>query len=135
VDTFWSFCAVCLGSALGGGARFLVAVASAKLTWFGKDFHPGTWFVNVAGCFLITLILGIATATSMPTNLRLFLTTGFLGGLTTYSTFDYEVTRFFQEGATWLGIAYLTATVLGCFLAGLGGVFVSRAIVGAPSGG
>ena len=115
--------AVCAGGALGSGSRFLVGLASSKLTLFGKDFPHGTWFVNMLGCFLITTIVGVANATAMPENLRLFLTTGFLGGLTTYSTFDYETTRFFQEGATALGVVYLTATVVGCFLAGLLGIW------------
>lgn len=125
----WNLAAVCFGSALGGGSRFLISVASSKLEWFHKDFPHGTWFVNVVGCFLITLILSIGNATAMPENLRLFLTTGFLGGLTTYSTFDYETTRFFQEGASALGVVYLTATVVGCFLAGLAGILVARFVV------
>jgi CrcB protein len=129
VDKTWNLAAVCFGSALGGGSRFLVGLASTKLSWFGKEFPHGTWFVNMIGCFLITLIVAIANANAMPENLRLFLTTGFLGGLTTYSTFDYETTRFFQEGATALGVVYLTATVVGCFLAGLAGVMVSRVFV------
>jgi fluoride exporter len=132
MDRSWNLVAVCAGSALGGGSRFLVGLASAKLTVFGEDFPHGTWIVNMVGCFLITMIVGIANATAMPANLRLFLTTGFLGGLTTYSTFDYEATRFFQEGATVLGAVYMTATVAGCFVAGLLGILASRVVVTSP---
>ena len=120
---------MCAGGALGSGSRFLVGVASTKLSWFGKDFPHGTWIVNMVGCFLITLIIGIANATAMPASLRLFLTTGFMGGLTTYSTFDYETTRFFQEGAHVLGAVYIAATVLGCFAAGLLGLATAKLVV------
>lgn len=133
MDKKWSLLVVFIGSGLGGGARFLIGLASSKLALFGKDFPHGTWLVNMIGCFLITMILGVANATAMPVNLRLFLTTGIMGGLTTYSTFDYETTRLFQEGATALGVLYLTMTVVGCFLAGLGGIGVSRLIVSSPS--
>jgi CrcB protein len=133
VDRLLNFLVVCAGGALGSGSRFLVGLASTKLSLFGKDFPHGTFFVNMIGCFLITLIVSIANATAMPENLRLFLTTGFMGGLTTYSTFDFEVTRFFQEGATVLGVVYLTATVVGCFLAGLLGILAARGAVASPS--
>lgn len=132
MDRFWNLVAVCVGSALGGGSRFLVGLVSAKARWFGEDFPHGTWIVNMVGCFLITFIVAIGNASAMPANLRLFLTTGFLGGLTTYSTFDYETTRFFQEGATVMGTVYLASTVLGCFLAGLLGIAASRVVVGSP---
>jgi CrcB protein len=128
VDRAVNLLVVCVGGALGSGSRFLVGLASTKLTWFGRDFPHGTWFVNMIGCFLITMIVGIANATAMPENLRLFLTTGFMGGLTTYSTFDYETTKMFQEGATALGITYLLATLIGCFLAGLLGMWTAGKI-------
>ena len=63
---------MCAGGALGSGSRFLVGLVSSKLTLFGKDFPHGTWFVNMIGCFLITMIVGVANATAMPENLRLF---------------------------------------------------------------
>jgi CrcB protein len=129
VETFKGFLVVCAGGALGSGSRFLVAVAASKQEWFGKDYPHGTWIVNIVGCFLIALIIGIANATAMPQNLRLFLTTGFLGGLTTYSTFNYEATRLFQEGSHALGAAYVAATTLGCCAVGLLGLATAKLVV------
>ena len=122
------FLIVCVGSAAGGGTRYLVSLAAAA-RW-GTAFPVGTLIVNVVGCFLITLIMHVAAVTTMSTNLRLLLTTGFMGGLTTYSTFDYETTKFFQEGAHGTGFLNLGATVVACFVAGLLGLVVGRLLVG-----
>jgi CrcB protein len=130
MERFLSFCAVCAGSALGGGARYAVSLATRNVRLLGVAFPHGTLIVNAVGCFLITLIMAIATATTMSTNAQLFLTTGFLGGLTTYSTFDYETTKFFQTGEPATGLLNLGVTVIGCGLAGLLGILAARAIVG-----
>lgn len=119
---------VCAGSALGGGARYLVSLWTASRGWIA--FPWATLIVNVVGCFLIMLIATIAAATTMSTNLRLFLTTGIMGGLTTYSAFDLETTRFFQDGAPLSAIAYVAATLVVCFAAGLLGIAVARLFVG-----
>ncbi len=130
MDRFLNVCVVCAGSALGGGARYLVTLATSNVRWLGSGFPHGTLIVNAVGCFLITLIMAIAAATTMSTNARLFLTTGFLGGLTTYSTFDYETTKFFQDGLPTTGLLNLGVTVIGCGLAGLLGIVTARALVG-----
>ena len=119
---------VCAGSALGGGARYLVSLWTASRGW--TAFPWATLIVNVAGCFLIMLIATIAAATTMPANLRLFLTTGIMGGLTTYSTFDFEATMFLQSGARLSALIYVAVTLVACFIAGLIGIAVARLFVG-----
>lgn len=120
---------VCLGSALGGGARYLTAQLAATL--LGAAFPWGTLTVNVVGSFLIGLIMhvGLTTELISPT-MRLFLTTGVMGGLTTYSTFNYETLGFLQEGAWELGLANLLGTVVLCLAAGVLGLAAGRAIAG-----
>ncbi|HEX3757539.1 MAG TPA: fluoride efflux transporter CrcB [Kofleriaceae bacterium] len=119
---------VCAGSALGGGARYLVSLWVTARGW--TAFPWATLIVNITGCFLIMLIATIAAATTLSTNLRLFLTTGIMGGLTTYSTFDFETTRFLQDGATVWALLYVGATLIACFVAGLLGIVVARLFVG-----
>ena|SRR5579859_6159047 len=89
--------------ALGTIARYLVGIWASKT--LGTAFPYGTLVVNVVGCFLIALVAQIAVSTTLisPT-FRLTLTTGFMGGLTTYSSFNYETTRFFQDRAWAAGL-------------------------------
>jgi CrcB protein len=115
------------GSALGGSLRYLVSLWTQARGW--TSFPWATLIVNVVGCFLITLILTVAAALTMRTNLRLFLTTGIMGGLTTYSTFDYETTKFFQDGAPLMAFANIGATLIACFVAGLLGIALERLVV------
>jgi CrcB protein len=118
---------VALGGALGSVLRYLVALLAKDRGW--TAFPWATLAVNVVGCFAITLILTIAAATTMRDQLRLFLTTGIMGGLTTYSTFDYEMSGFFVGGQWARGGAYLATTLVGCFAAGLLGLAAARVVL------
>jgi CrcB protein len=81
---------------------------------------------------LIALIMQLAASTNlMPTTLRLVLTTGFMGGLTTYSSFNYETTRLLQEGSWRMGLLNYAVTTLACFMAGLLGFALARRLFGA----
>ncbi|MES1211735.1 MAG: CrcB family protein, partial [Acidobacteriota bacterium] len=71
----------------------------------------------------------LSTETFSPT-VRLTLTTGVMGGFTTYSTFNYETLRLVQEGSWLLGAANLGITVASCLAAGLLGVFAGRFLAG-----
>src|SRR5215470_4474811 len=130
MERFVNFCVVCAGSALGGGLRFLVAVWAGARGW--TAFPWGTLIVNVVGCFFIMLIATIAAATTMSINARLFLSTGIMGGLTTYSAFDYETTKLIQDGAPLRALVYVGVTLGVCFAAGLLGLVVARGFVGSP---
>ncbi len=120
---------VCVGGALGSGARYLVSTWAAAA--FGAAFPFGTLIVNVAGSFLIAFIMRLALATELvPPLVRLFLTTGILGGFTTYSTFNYETLRLLDEGSFSTAAANLALTVGGCLVAGLAGLKVGGAVSG-----
>ena len=118
-----------LAGALGTITRYLVAVWATRT--LGAGFPYGTLFVNLAGCFLIAAITHVAVSTTMlsPT-LRLTLTTGFVGGLTTYSAFNLETTQLFQSRAWYSAILNVGATTVGCFAAGLLGLALARRVFG-----
>jgi len=119
---------VCLGSALGGGARYLVSLAALNL--LGASFPWGTLVVNVVGSFLISFIMHVAVETTLiPPLVRIFLTTGVMGGLTTYSTFNFETLGYAAEGDWPRAGANLAVTVVACIAAGMLGVASGRALV------
>jgi CrcB protein len=123
------FAWICLGGALGTGARYLLSgFAAAEL---GTVFPWGTLAVNVIGSLLLGGIMHVGLTTSLlsPT-LRMTLGTGVLGGFTTYSTFNYETLRQLQDGAWPLAFTYVGVTLFGCLAAGWAGMTLARAIWG-----
>lgn len=109
---------VCLGGSLGTGARYLLGGWAART--FGPAFPFGTLIINSLGSFLIMLIMGLSLEKDLiPADARLFLTTGMMGGFTTYSTFNYETIRLFADGSRGFALLYLGGTVFGCLAAGL----------------
>ncbi len=120
---------ICLGGAVGTGARYLAALFALRL--LGPAFPWGTLLVNVAGSFLLGALmhLGLTTEWLSP-GLRLTLTTGLMGGFTTYSTFNYETLGYLREGAFGLALLNVGATLLLCLVAGYLGLVAARAIVG-----
>ena len=120
---------VCVGSALGGGARYLMSLGALRL--LGPGFPVGTLAVNVLGSFLISAIMYIGlTTTWISPGMRIFLTTGVMGGFTTYSTFNYETLALATDGEWLFAFANVGATLFGCIAAGLLGVAVARLAVG-----
>lgn len=121
---------VCLGGAAGSGARYLISIWIGAR--FGTAFPLATLTVNIAGSFLLALIMQISLATNLTSpEMRLALTTGLLGGFTTYSTFNYETSVLLQEGAWLMASVNITLTVLACLVAGWLGFHVGRLVVGA----
>lgn len=119
---------VCLAGALGTGTRYLVGLwAGAR---FGTVFPWGTFIVNVTGCFLIGLVMQLALSLStFPVNLRFALTTGFMGGLTTYSSFTWETTKLVQDGARGAAALNFTLTTVAGFGAALLGLATARLFI------
>lgn len=115
-------CLVAIGGAVGSAARYLVSVWAAAR--FGTEFPYGTLIVNIVGCFVIGAFMTLATEkASISPNWRLLITVGFVGGMTTFSSFSYETLRLLYEAdmlhafynvglnillgfsATWLGMS------------------------------
>lgn len=119
---------ICLGGAAGTGARYLVAVWSAQR--LGSAFPYGTLIVNISGCFVIAALMHASLTLAWSPTVRAAITIGFIGGLTTYSSFNYETMRFFEEGAPATAAVNLAVTVLGGFAAGWLGLITAREILG-----
>jgi CrcB protein len=118
-----------LAGALGTVSRYGVGLWAARV--LGTEFPYGTLIVNVVGCFLIALVSQLALSTTfISPTLRLTLTTGFMGGLTTYSSFNYETTTLLRERAWATGLANAGGTLFGCFVAGMLGLWVARKLAG-----
>ena len=116
------FLIVCGAGAAGCGLRYLVALAIGP-----RPFPYATFVVNVVGSFLIALVMEVATrVAAFPINLQLALTTGFMGGLTTYSSFNFETTKLASQGAWTRAAINVGATLAACILAGLAGLWVAR---------
>jgi CrcB protein len=117
---FLKFILAGLGAFLGGGARFLISHYLNQA--FQSSFLWGTVAVNILGCFLIGLVVGLQESRSFFNPLLLlFLTVGFLGGLTTFSSYALEVLMYFLEGKVMLGIIdILLQTLVGIAVVYLG---------------
>jgi CrcB protein len=123
------FLLVCLAGAVGTGLRYLVGLGALRA--FGPSLPYGTLIVNVVGCFCIALVIELAVSTSLISNdVRIIVATGFVGGLTTYSAFNYETTTLLRERAWASGLGYLALTLFGCLASGLLGLALARRIAG-----
>ena len=120
---FW----ICVAGAAGTAGRYLIGVWAARQ--FGPSFPYGTVIVNLTGCFLMGGIIQIATVQSWPESARLVLTVGFLGGFTTYSSFNQETLRLAAGGAGAEALLNVAVTLVGGLAAGWLGLVVSKALL------
>lgn len=110
-----------LGAVLRHGVNRL-----AFLTW-GAAFPVGTMIVNVVGSLIMGLLIGIFAAyPAISQPARLFLTTGLLGGFTTFSAFSLDALTLYERGQIGLALAYVAASVVLSLAAIATGYFVGR---------
>jgi len=122
-----SILAISVGAALGAILRWLLAVG---LNGLFPHLPPGTLLANLIGGYLIGVALAVfAEQPAIPPEWRLFVITGFLGGLTTFSTFSAEVTTLIQQQRLLWAAAAIGSHVLGSLamtLLGLASVALIR---------
>jgi CrcB protein len=98
------------GAGIGGALRHGVNVGATRL--FGLDFPYGTIIVNVAGSFLMGLLAGyFAFRPGIGQHMRLFLTTGILGGFTTFSAFSLDAALLVERHAYGAAAGYMVGSV------------------------
>jgi CrcB protein len=107
---------VFLGAGLGGALRHGVNVGAARLLGYGFPF--GTLIVNVLGSFMIGALAGyFAFRPGIGQHMRLFLTTGILGGFTTFSAFSLDAALLVERHAYGLAAGYIVGSVAASLVA------------------
>ncbi len=101
---------VTAGGGLGSLVRYLVVIAIMQR--FAGRFPLGTFVVNITGSFLIGVLMPLLTGRfSLSPNWRLLLIVGFLGGYTTFSSFEYETFQSARAEAFGMALGYVVASV------------------------
>ena len=120
-------CYIALFGALGCATRYLLSGWVYRL--FGQSFPVGTLAVNIVGAFCIGLIMEFSLrSTLISPALRIGLTVGFLGGLTTFSTFSYETFRLLEDGEFVIAAVNVLTSVLLCLFFTWAGIIAARAL-------
>ena len=120
---------VAAGSAAGGVARFLVSSALQHRAM--SPFPVGTFVVNLTGSIALGFVLRYALGTtSISPEMRVLLTTGFLGGYTTFSTFSYESVALLESGDYSRALAYVLLSVVLALAGTVGGMALADAVTG-----
>lgn len=115
------------GGCFGAACRYGANLLSVRLA--GSSFPWGTLFVNCTGCLLIGLFFGLSERLAWLTpSVRLFFVTGFLGALTTFSSFAVETVNAANGGSLYLALLNFVVNNAGGFLLVLFGMWVAKAI-------
>ena len=118
---------VAFGGAIGSAARYGVNVWSGRL--LGAAFPWATLAVNIIGCFAMGLLIELmALKFNVSTETRAFLTTGILGGFTTFSAFSLDFALLVERKTYLLACAYAAGSVLLSLAAVFAGLYLVRAL-------
>ena len=125
--------AVAIGGALGSVARYLLGAFIQDRA--ATAFPFGTFVINVVGSLLLGFFVQIGLESSaFSTEVRFFLTTGFCGGFTTFSTFSYETYRLIEDGEyRTAGLYVVSSVVLSLLGCAIGMATAHRLIAGRPA--
>ena len=109
---------VMAGGSLGAAGRYLVSLGAIRL--FGTGLNWGTFAANMIGCFMIGVIFALVDRLPLLTpSVRLFFMTGFLGALTTFSTYALEVVASIRSGG------FAVAAFI-CLIHNIGGIGLAK---------
>jgi fluoride exporter len=118
---------VALGGAIGSVARYGVNIWSGRL--LGAEFPWHTFIVNVLGCFTMgALIALMALKLNVGTEIRSFLTTGILGGFTTFSAFSLDFALLIERKSYGAAAAYGAGSVVLSLIAVFAGLALVRTL-------
>jgi CrcB protein len=126
------YCLVFLGGGIGTMLRH--GVNRTGMVLLGPDFPAWTMFINITGCLAMGLVTGWFMLRGLPGGpmTRLFLTTGILGGYTTFSAFSLDFAVLWERGAIAAAAIYVLGSVLLSLVAVFAGLFIMRTAIGGP---
>lgn len=101
---------VLIGGGVGALARYIAATTIMQR--LGAAFPWGTFFINVSGSFAVGVLMILFTQRLTHPYWRLLLVVGFLGGYTTFSSFEYETLAAVERGSRWIGLLNVVASVV-----------------------
>jgi len=120
--------AIAVGGALGAVSRHFVSGAISKLAGIGLPF--GTFTVNIVGSLAMGILVALlAHKINISSEMRGFLTVGFLGSFTTFSTYSMETVLLFQRGDWTAAVLYSVGSLIVGVLALLLGLWLGRLLV------
>ncbi len=121
----WTYVAIAIGGVLGCWSRF--AQTNLVQTVYGRDFPYATLTINVMGSFLMGfLFIETSERLTLAPALRTGILTGFLGGYTTFSTFEMETLLLAEGGDLVKSALYVVLSVGLGVLAAFGGSYIAR---------
>jgi CrcB protein len=126
METWLKLGALSVGGSFGVNARYWLGVWINR--WASPQFPWATFAINVSGSFLIGVLTIVLTRWMPHPNLRLLVITGFLGGYTTFSTFEFESATLWERGEPRLVVVNMVGSVVAGFVAVLLGIALARAI-------
>ena len=115
---------VMVAGGLGSGSRYLIG--RWALTAFDAAFPYGTMIVNLVGCFALGVVAQLAATGVISPELRIAIAVGFLGGFTTYSSFNQDTIALFSSGAVGAAALNFAITLAGGLAAGALGLTAGR---------
>ena len=118
---------VMIAGGLGSGSRYLVG--RWALTALGASFPYGTVIVNLVGCFALGMVAQLSLAGMMNPEVRTAVAVGFLGGFTTYSSFNQDTIALFSSGAVGAAGLNVAITLIGGLAAGALGLTAGRLLI------
>tara|TARA_Y100001001_G_scaffold17126_1_gene14937 strand:+ start:2752 stop:3129 length:378 start_codon:yes stop_codon:yes gene_type:complete len=124
----YTYLAIAFGGALGALSRYWLTVSIERFN--GTGFPLGTFMVNLLGSFLIGLLyILFAEKLSVADQWRPVIITGFLGAMTTFSTFSLDALLLFQQGHYNTALFYVLSSVMICIFAAYAGMQIARILL------
>ena len=124
----YTYLAIAFGGALGAVSRYWLTVSIERFN--GTGFPLGTFMVNLLGSFLIGLLyIILAEKLSVADQWRPVIITGFLGAMTTFSTFSLDALLLFQQGHYNTALFYVLSSVMICIFAAYVGMQIARILL------